>query len=124
MWAFYVLGGLFIIFIIITIRIIKELNDQIDYLLEENERIRKATKTKSNIRLIEDGMNGNYTYLMYVFKETQQEDMYSDNSLGDVYVNNIGMACALNELQAAYPIFTDKELEIKNVRILSLFHCS
>lgn len=88
------------------------------------EFIRKTTKTKSNVRLIEDGMNGNYTYLMYVIKETEQEDMYSDSSLGDMYVNNIGMACALNELQAVYPIFTDKELEIKNVRIISLFHCS
>ena len=44
MWAFYVLGGLFIIFIIITIRIIKELNDHIEYLLEENEKIRKAAQ--------------------------------------------------------------------------------
>lgn len=44
MWAFYVLGGLFIVFIIITIRIIKELNDHIEYLQAENERIVKATK--------------------------------------------------------------------------------
>lgn len=44
MWAFYVLGGLFIVFIIITIRIIKELYSEIEYLQAENERIVKATK--------------------------------------------------------------------------------
>ena len=86
--------------------------------------IREKTKVESNVRLIEDGMNGTYTYLMYVIKETDQEDMYSNSSLGELYVNNVGMARALHELQEAYPLFTEEELQINNVKILSLFHCS
>ena len=86
--------------------------------------IRKTTDTKSNIRLIEDGMNGDYTYLLYLLKETEQEEMYSNESLGILYVDNIEMTNALDELQEVYPLFMDEELQTKNVKIISLFHCS
>ena len=86
--------------------------------------IRKTTDNKSNIRLIEDGMNGDYTYLMYLLKETEQEEMYSNESLGFLCVDNIEMTKALDELQEVYTLFMDEELQIKNVKIISLFHCS
>lgn len=86
--------------------------------------IREKVKVKSNVRLIEDGMNGDYTYLMYVIKETEQEDIYSNSSFGHLSVNNVDMTHALYELQEAYPLFIGEELQIKNVEILSLFHCS
>ena len=97
---------------------------QIPVDFDKYDEIRKTTDNKSNIRLIEDGMNGDYTYLMYLLKETEQEEMYSNESLGFLCVDNIEMTKALDELQEVYTLFMDEELQIKNVKIISLFHCS
>lgn len=89
------------------------------------EFIRETAEVKSNIRLIVDGMNGDYAYLMYVINEVEQEDMYSSRATSEFPFNTVEPEAAIKELQEAYPIFNEgKELSIKDVKIISLFHCS
>lgn len=89
------------------------------------EFLRKTTETKSNIRLIVDGMNGDYAYLMYVINEVEQCEMYSNSATSEFPFNTLESEAAIKELQEAYPLFNEgKELSIKDVKIISLFHCS
>jgi hypothetical protein len=89
------------------------------------EFIRKGAEIKSNIRLIVDGMNGDYAYLMYVINEVEQEDMYSSRTTSEFPFNSIESADVISELQTVYSLFNDgKELRASDVNIISLFHCS
>ena len=89
------------------------------------EFIRNTTEVKSNIRLIVDGMNGDYAYLMYVINEVEQEDMYSSRATSEFPFNSIESADVISELQTVYSLFNDgKELRASDVNIISLFHCS
>lgn len=89
------------------------------------EFIRETTDIKSNIRFIVDGMNGFYAYLMYVINEVEQDDMYSNRATSEVLFNTLESEAAIKELQEAYPLFNEgKELAIKDVKIISLFHAS
>ena len=89
------------------------------------EFIRETTDNKSNIRFIVDGMNGFYAYLMYVINEVEQYDMYSNSATSEFPFNTLESEAAIKELQEAYPLFNEgKELSIKDVKIISLFHAS
>jgi hypothetical protein len=89
------------------------------------EFIRKGAEIKSNIRLIVDGMNGDYAYLMYVINEVEQEDMYGSKATSEFPFNSIESADVISELQTVYSLFNDgKELRASDVNIISLFHCS
>ena len=89
------------------------------------EFIRETTNIKSNIRFIVDGMNGFYAYLMYVINEVEQYDMYSNSATSEFPFNTLESEVAIKELQEAYPLFNKgKELSIKDVKIISLFHAS
>jgi hypothetical protein len=89
------------------------------------EFIRNTTEVKSNVRLIVDGMNGDYAYLMYVINEVEQEDMYSSRATSEFPFNSIESADVISELQTVYSLFNDgKELRASDVNIISLFHCS
>ena len=87
--------------------------------------IRNTTNEHSNVRLIEDGMNGLYTYLMFVIKETHQEDMFDSDFTVGMLLDFIDKYNVLDELKEAYPKFTcGKELPMDKVNIISLFHVS
>lgn len=89
------------------------------------EFLRKTTEAKSNVRLIVDGMNGDYAYLMYVINEVEQYEMYSNSATSEFPFNTLESEAAIKELQEAYPLFNEgKELSIKDVKIISLFHAS
>jgi hypothetical protein len=89
------------------------------------EFLRKTTEATSNIRLIVDGMNGDYAYLMYVINEVEQYDMYSNSATSEFPFNSIESADVISELQTVYSIINDgKELRASDVNIISLFHCS
>ena len=91
----------------------------------QGEFIRQTTATKSNIRLIVDGMNGRYAYLIYMIKETDAEDMWEYSATTEFPFNSIESADIVKELQEAYSLFTDgKELKTQNIKIISLFHAS
>ena len=89
------------------------------------EFIRQTTATQSNIRLIVDGMNGRYAYLVYVIKETDTEDMWKNLTTVEFPFNSIKSADIVKELQEVYSLFADeKELRTQNIKIISLFHTS
>ena len=89
------------------------------------EFIRQTTATQSNIRLIVDGMNGRYAYLVYVIKETDAEDMWKNSTTVEFPFNSIKSADVVKELQEVYSLFADeKELRTQNIKIISLFHAS
>ena len=89
------------------------------------EFIRQTTATQSNIRLIVDGMNGRYAYLLYMIKETDIENMWKYSATIEFPFNSIKSADVVKELQEAYSLFADgKELRIQNIKIISLFHAS
>lgn len=89
------------------------------------EFIRETAEAKSNIRLIVDGMNGDYAYLMYVINEVEQEDMYSSRATNEFPFNSIESTDVISELQTVYSLLNDgKELRASDVNIISLFHCS
>ena len=89
------------------------------------EFIRQTTATQSNIRLIVDGMNGRYAYLIYMIKETDIEDMWKYSATIEFPPNSIKSADIVKELQEAYSLFADgKELRTQNIKIISLFHAS
>ena len=87
--------------------------------------IRDKTKVKSNVRLIVDGMNGFYAYLMYVIKEVELEDMWGSQSTAEFPFNSIESAAVISELQEVYSLLNEgKELRASDVNIISLFHFS
>ena len=89
------------------------------------EFIRQTTATQSNIRLIVDGMNGRYAYLLYMIKETDIENMWKNSTTVEFPFNSIKSADVVKELQEAYSLFADeKELRTQNIKIISLFHAS
>ena len=70
-------------------------------------------------------MNGRYTYLVYMIKETDIEDMWKYSSTIEFPLNSIKSADVVKELQEAYSLFADeKELRTQNIKIISLFHAS
>ena len=89
------------------------------------EFIRNRTETSSNIRLIVDGMNGCYAYLVYLIKETEDEEMWSTECTKEFPLNSIESASAISELQEVYSLLEDgKELRVQDINIISLFHFS
>ena len=87
--------------------------------------IRNTTNERSKVRLIEDGMNGSYTYLMFVICETHQEDMFDSDFTVKMPLDYLDTSNVLHELKEAYPKFTGgKELPLDEVHIISLFHVS
>ena len=89
------------------------------------EFIRQTAATQSNIRLIVDGMDGRYAYLIYMIKETDAEDMRDYSATVEFPFNSLKSADVVKELQEAYSLFTDgKELKTQNIKIISLFHAS
>ena len=89
------------------------------------EFIRNRTEATSNIRLIVDGMNGCYAYLVYIIKKTEDEEMWSTECTKEFPLNSIESANAISELQEVYSLLEDgKELRVQEVNIISLFHFS
>ena len=89
------------------------------------EFMRRTTEANSNIRLIVDGMNGCYAYLIYVIKETEDEEMWSTECTKEFPLNSIDSANAIGELQEVYSLLEGgKELRVQDVNIISLFHFS
>jgi hypothetical protein len=89
------------------------------------EFMRRTTEAKSNVRLIVDGMNGLYAYLMYVIKETDGEEMWSTECTKEFPFNSIESADVISELQTVYSLLNDgKELRMSDINIISLFHFS
>ena len=89
------------------------------------EFLRKTTSDVSNVRLIVDGMNGCYAYLVYVIKETEDEEMWSTECTKEFPFNSIESADVISELQTVYSLLNDgKELRVSDVNIISLFHFS
>jgi hypothetical protein len=89
------------------------------------EFIRNKTEANSNIRLIVDGMCGTYAYLVYVIKETSDEEMWSTECTKEFPFNSIESADVISELQTVYSLLNDgKELRASDVNIISLFHFS
>ena len=89
------------------------------------EFLRKTTSDVSNVRLIVDGMNGCYVYLVYVIKETEDEEMWSTECTKEFPFNSIESADVISELQTVYSLLNDgKELRASDVNIISLFHFS
>jgi hypothetical protein len=89
------------------------------------EFIRKTTSDVSNVRLIVDGMCGTYAYLVYVIKETGDEEMWSTECTKEFPFNSIESADVISELQTVYSLLNDgKELRASDVNIISLFHFS
>lgn len=89
------------------------------------EFLRKTTSDVSNVRLIVDGMNGCYAYLVYVIKETEDEEMWSTECTKEFPFNSIESADVISELQTVYSLLNDgKELRASDVNIISLFHFS
>lgn len=86
--------------------------------------IRQSSEVKSNVRLIVDGMNGDYAYLMYVINEVEQEDMYDNSATREFPFNTLDASYVISQLQEAYPLFTNEELRIQDLKIISLFHVS
>ena len=84
--------------------------------------IRHSSEIKSNVRLIVDGMNGDYAYLMYVINEVEQEDMYSNSATSEFPFNTLDASYIISQLQEAYPLFTNEELRIQDLKMISLFH--
>ena len=78
---------------------------------------------ETRVRLIVDGMCGDYVYLMYVLNRA--DDLYSSSATKEFALNSLESSDIIKELQTAYFILTDgKELPIKDVKIVSLFHAS
>lgn len=89
------------------------------------EFIQCTTENKSDIRLIVDGMNGLYAYLMYVIKETRDEEMWSTECTKEFPFNSIDSANVISELQEVYSKLNNgKELKVQDINIISLFHFS
>jgi hypothetical protein len=89
------------------------------------EFIRKTTPDVSNVRLIVDGMCGTYAYLVYVIKETGDEEMWSTECTKEFPFNSIESADVISELQTVYSLLNDgEELRASDVNIISLFHFS
>ena len=89
------------------------------------EFMRRTTEAKSNVRLIVDGMNGLYAYLVYVIKETEDEEMWSTECTKEFPFNSMESADIISELQTVYSLLNDgKELRASDINIISLFHFS
>ena len=89
------------------------------------EFLRKTTSDVSNVRVIVDGMNGCYAYLVYVIKEAEDEEMWSTECTKEFSFNSIESADVISELQTVYSLLNDgKELRASDVNIISLFHFS
>lgn len=79
---------------------------------------------KPGVRLIVDGMNGEYAYLIYVVDEVELEDMY-DGSQAVAEIDVSKFDSMLAELEKAYPLFADeKSFDRNDVKFIRLFHCS
>ena len=78
---------------------------------------------ETRVRLIVDGMCGDYVYLMYVINKT--DALYSSSATKEFALNSLESSNIIKELQEAYPLLTGgKELPIKDVKIISLFHAA
>jgi hypothetical protein len=76
---------------------------------------------ENHIQFVVDGMDGNYIYLMYPYKITELEDMYS--SWEDQFIlPKIIDDKIVDEIKKVYFDITGKELD--EVNTISLFHCS
>ena len=77
---------------------------------------------KPGVRFINDGMCGQYAYLMYVIDTLEQEDMYNGR-MGAKEIDTEDLSSMVAELNTAYQIFEGKPLESKP-KFIRLFHCS
>jgi hypothetical protein len=60
---------------------------------------------------------------MYVINKT--DDLYSSSATKEFALNSLESSNIIKELQEAYPLLTGgKELPIKDVKIISLFHAA
>lgn len=112
-------------------------SEEVDFCIDKNFpeisnwwSVRKNSPIKTNVRWISDGMSDQYIYLMYVIKETGEEDFYNYDSDTQIDLKlPIGEALNLPVDQAEQEVkeYYDK-LKIKEpwpgVKLISLFHCS
>lgn len=95
--------------------------DILDEHPEYDQYTRKSNKTR--VRLITDGMCGNYAYLIYLLNQTEQYEMWNDSATKEFPLNTVETQNAIKELQEAYPLFNNgEELSISKLKIISLFH--
>lgn len=89
----------------------------------EYQFIRNSIDTKSNIRIIVDGMNGMYSYLIYLIKETGYENIWDSECTADFSIDSLDID-DMNKLKEIYKEFTGSELSDSDLKIISLFHAS
>lgn len=89
----------------------------------EYQFIRNSADTKSNIRIIMDGMNGMYSYLMYLVKETGYENIWSTECTAEFSIDSLDPE-DMTKLKEIYKLFTGCDLHDSELKIISLFHAS
>ena len=85
--------------------------------------IRNSTDTKSNVRIIVDGMNGMYSYVLYLVKETGYENNWETECSAEIAINSLDVE-DMTKLKEIYKEFTGSELSDSDLTIISLFHAS
>ena len=87
------------------------------------EFIRRNASTKSNVRIITDGMNGLYAYLMYLVKETYDEEIWTTECSAEFSIDQIDDT-EFTKLKEVYKTYTGYDLQDSDLKIISLFHFS
>ena len=104
--------------------------DKVDLVEKEHpeysayEFVRDKTDIKSNVRLIVDGMCGNYSYLIYVIKELTDEELYCAEASYELPLYHfLEDSEIIKDLVKAYcDINNDEIIPFENIRLISLFH--
>ena len=76
-------------------------------------------------------MNGNYIYVMYVIKKTEQEDMYSSSGDVDISLINTGPGLINPDPESSIAILVRKlyhmilpDEPVQDPHLVSIFHCA
>lgn len=102
--------------------------DKVDAFLDEHLEYSRyehlnPKADKPGLQIIVDGMNGNYIYVMYVLKKTEDYDMYS--SSGDVAFSLINASpessVSISVRKLYQSVTGDKPNDPK---LISFFHCA
>lgn len=94
-----------------------------DFTEEHTEYDEYNRNSKSKVKLIEDGMSGNYARLIYIDKRLYQEDFYSSENFFALE-NSDDFEEKYAELNKAYKLMYNKELDKEQVKYAVWFHVS
>jgi len=105
--------------------------EKIDKFLDEHKEYEEYSflnpnADKPGLQIIVDGMNGNYIYVIYVLKKTEQDDLYSSGSdfsmrmfdLTDEYHGEYAVCDLYKEIFGEYYDGDDAPC------LVSFFHCT